>query len=284
MTNRCIDDVIDALQSKKEGDSDLESYLMSVCSNEEALKDKLSTGPGGLLESFIDAMKKSPQDMLQPLKSNLGLSEGGKEVDKALRSVSEKFFQALESRCDDREHFKSLFDKPDLFERGIGTIIFLLIFLYGWVGEETSTAFGSISEAMQTSQGSRPEAIVTGSIEILWVMIVMLIKYWILMVALVASLYFVEMFIVEAALAPDGDAVRPNKMKSIRVAMFFLLDRRVAYAIFISVILSMIFFFCCILYLAISNATPEDAKVVGKMACAFQLLIVFSFVVFIAMR
>lgn len=316
----CIRGVIESLEK---GDDDFANYLGSVFHSELAAADKLNppkTEHHELLKLFIDAMKNNPDNMMDELKEKLKFNEKNDasrtkiaHFDKSLKSVCDKFFAALKSRCQDRDRFKSWFNKPDLFERGIGMIIFSIIFLYGWLGEETSTAF---ADAMRNAQETNAEMsllelvlanyLQMGSIQIMTAMVFTIAKSWILLVALVAAFYFVETFIVEAALNPVNltsavvnelagkkcmevnypilPSLSTNPMKSIRVATFFILDRRVVFAIILAFVFSILFASCCSLYLAMSKGTPEDARYVGKMVCAFQLLLMFTFVLFVVVR
>ena len=315
----CAMKVIRSLRS----DKDFATFLRRLC--ESKLSDFNITLPEedlSLLNGFIDVLEKNEDEsLMKRLKELLGFNEtqNVNRFEKSLKSVCEKFFEAIESRCQDREMFKSFFNKPDLFERGIGMIIFSILFLYGWINEETSMAF---AESMQNAQKTNSEMslldvalanyLQMGSIQILWSMGVTITKSWFLLAAMVCGLYFVETFAVEAFLNLNskskkvmgmreicgqyfGETVavegflnlkRENKnpMKSIRVATFFILDRRVVYAVVLAFLVSIVFASCCSMYLAMTKGTLEEAKFVGKMVIAFQLLLVFSFVLYVVLR
>ena len=282
-------------------DKDFATFLRRLCESKmSGFQITLPDDDLSLLNGFIDALEKKDESLMERLKKLLGFSQTQdvNRFEKSLKSVCEKFFEAIESRCKDREMFKSFFNKPDLFERGIGMIIFSILFLYGWIGEDTSMAF---AESMQNAQKTNSEMslldvalsnyLQMGSIQILWSMGVTITKSWFLLAAMVCGLYFVETFAVEAFLNLNSKSqevmgMRENKnpMKSIRVATFFILDRRVVYAVVLAFLVSIVFASCCSMYLAMTKGTLEEAKFVGKMVIAFQLLLVFSFVLYVVLR
>ena len=120
-------------------DTEIASYLSAVFDDEMKgiiNDDRMPMSDKDLLSAFVKAMTYHPDDMMGELKRTFGIdskdSKDSKEnasvqkIEKALKSVCDKFFKALKSRTEDRERFKGWFSKPDAFERGIGMIIFSL--------------------------------------------------------------------------------------------------------------------------------------------------------------
>ena len=260
-----------------------------------------------VLEAFTKSIKQPGNSgVVESIKADLRIQVS----DDTIESAFKWFCEQISIRCKSRKNFQKWFDEPDVMERGIGVIIFVIIFLYGWIGEQTSGAF---ADGMQSAQNTTADMslmelmtanyLMMGSVQILWAMIITLAKSWVLMVALLAMLYFVESFIVESALNPMNvaavalnvatgnnctdiptipvlDTLHKSPMKSIRIALFFVTDKRVLYAILFAILVSMLFASCASLYMTLAKSTPEDAKFVGKLVCMFQLLTVFSFVLF----
>lgn len=263
-----------------------------------AFTDPIMSGGGDVLVSVSNLLKTTPNNLISNLESA------------QIRGAFDWLCARIKAECDERKNFKDWFGAPNNMERGIGVIIFIIIYLYGWLAQGTSAAF---AESMQTAKKSNAEMsmfdllmanyVQMGTVQILWAMIVALTKSWVLMVAMLAIFYFVESFIVEAALNPInvvrstmGECAKyygvplvpiipiaetlKKPMKSIRVALFFVTDAKVLYAILYAILMSVLFACCTSLYLGAANASPEDAKFAGKMVCVFQLIVVFSFVAF----
>jgi hypothetical protein len=309
MNPECVQRVVRSLGDDEEFQNKLKEFVIHQTDgfgSKDRIEIATNLKPRRILEAFTESIKPG-RDVSNYITDDLTLKDTTSEQ---INRAFGFFCDGVSNRCKSRKNFQKWFDEPDMMERGIGVIIFTLIFLYGWLGEETSSAF---SDAMQSVQKTNAEMslfelllanyLMMGSFQILWAMIVALAKSWVLMVALLATFYFVEAFIVESALNPMNvaavalnaatgnncvdipaipvlDTLHKSPMKSIRIALFFVTDKRVLYAILFAILISLLFACCAALYLAMSKSTPEDAKFVGKLVCMFQLITVFSFVLF----